>query len=49
MDSLIRLSLDYMAQELKYLKQVNRMGEAFKVDDSQEGFGIVHILHVVPT
>jgi len=43
-DSLNRLSHDYMARELKvYLRQLNRMGEAVMVDDTKESVGIVQI------
>lgn len=43
-DSLNRLSHDYMSRELKaYLKQLNRTGEAVMVDDTQESVGIVQI------
>jgi hypothetical protein len=43
-DSLNRLSHDYMARELKvYLRQLNRMGEAVMVDDAKESVGIVQI------
>jgi hypothetical protein len=43
-DSLNRLSHDYMARELKvYLKQLNRTGEAVMVDDTRESVDIVQI------
>ncbi|MGQ9631029.1 MAG: hypothetical protein ACUVXI_12080 [bacterium] len=43
-DSLNRLSHDYMARELKvYLRQLNRTGEAVMVDDAKESVGIVQI------
>jgi DNA helicase HerA-like ATPase len=43
-DSLNRLSHDYMARELKvYLRQLNRTGEAIMVDDTKESVGIVQI------
>lgn len=43
-DSLNRLSHDYMARELKlYLRQLNRTGEAVVVDDTKESVGIVQI------
>jgi DNA helicase HerA-like ATPase len=43
-DSLNRLSHDYMARELKvYLRQLNRTGEAVMVDDTKESVDIVQI------
>jgi DNA helicase HerA-like ATPase len=43
-DSLNRLSHDYMARELKvYLKQLSRTGEAVMVDDTRESVDIVQI------
>ena len=43
-ESLNRLSHDYMARELKaYLKQLNRTGEAVMVDDTRESVDIVQI------
>jgi len=43
-DSLNRLSHDYMARELKiYLRQLSRTGEAVMVDDTKESVSIVHI------
>ncbi len=43
-DSLNRLSHDYMARELKvYLRQLNRTGEAVMVDDTKESVSIVQI------
>ncbi|HIE11927.1 MAG TPA: ATP-binding protein [Desulfotomaculum sp.] len=43
-DSLNRLSHDYMARELKvYLKQLSRTGEAIMVDDSRERVDVVQI------
>lgn len=43
-DSLNRLSHDYMARELKvYLRQLSRTGEAVMVDDAKESVSIVQI------
>jgi hypothetical protein len=43
-DSLNRLSHDYMARELKvYLKQLSRTGEAVMVDDARERVDLVQI------
>ncbi len=43
-ESLNRLSHDYMARELKvYLRQLQRTGEAVMVDDTRESVGIVQI------
>jgi Predicted ATPase len=43
-DSLNRLSHDYMARELKvYLRQLKRTGEAVMVDDTKESIDIVQI------
>jgi len=43
-ESLNRLSHDYMARELKvYLRQLNREGEAVMVDDTKESVSIIQI------
>jgi len=43
-DSLNRLSHDYMARELKvYLRQLSRTGEAVMVDDTRESVSVVQI------
>jgi len=43
-DSLNRLSNDYMARELKvYLRQLKRVGEAVMVDDEKEAVGVVQV------